>query len=288
MSKALQDVRIRAAGQMESSVRQAARDRADAKYLKQGNRVNGRTVTVTELWLEELRQTDVGSDQNRGEAVLSASSKIKNVDSATIVDFMHWLLDSGAWRSFTYPNGEHFEFLEREFDYFCAQIDVDPNLVNEAARAVNDNALLVAMAEASLTTNGWNPHDVEHEVRPQGGRAPGPDRSKRRSVDEITATYPSLRPWLDKYALTGDRWSPPLGGKKLHESKRVRVAVGKGSTTSAAMVRQRFEVNGGQDTDLAELIARRLVEKDLADDVYRHLDAAKRKERRVRTTKAKK
>ena len=76
MSKAMQDVRVRRAGQAKPSARQAARNRAEAKFLEQKNRVNGRAVTVTELWLEELRQTDVGSVQIRGEDFLSDSSKI--------------------------------------------------------------------------------------------------------------------------------------------------------------------------------------------------------------------
>ena len=254
------------------------------KVMEQRNgQVNGRDASVTDFWLEELRQIDAKSDKERGEAVLSAAMKIHNIDSAVVCDFMRWLLDSGAWRSFTYPNGEHYEFREREFDYFVALIDVDPTIINAAARTINDGALQVALVEASLASQHWNPHDEERKQHPQGGLARPVDRSKRRSFDEIVATYPRLQVWLQKYGM-----SQTLGDVNLHSSAVRRKKVAKGMTTSAARRRVQFLATSADDEGLAKNIAGLLIKRGLADDVYRHLDSAKRRERRVRTRKAKK
>ena len=262
------------------SARARSRVAAKNKLRESGNIINGREATSSDLWLEELRLIDTDTDETRGEAVLSASSAILNVKSYNIADFLRVLLKSDAWRSFTYPNGDHYEFREREFDYFCAHIDLDPRLATEATRLVGDQKLLVAMAEASLAPGHWNPHDEEREGVRQ------PDRSKRRSIDEIIATYPRLEKWLKKYG-----YAHTLGGRALHASATVRQAYRKGKSLDEAKGRRQFKVNAGPETDLAELIATRLVEKGLADDVRKHLNAITARERRAasrNTRKAKK
>lgn len=255
-----------------AKARRAARAKAKAKLDAQGNIINGRQATSTDLWLEELRHIDVRDDSERGEAVLTAASAIQNVKSANIADFLRWLLDSGAWRSYTYPNGDHYEFREREFDYFCAQIDLDPTIANTAARAVDDNELLVAMTEASLVSRGWLAHDVERKPAQGGGARP--DRSKRRSVDEITVTYPALRPWLEKYGFSPDgKWAHPLGGPALHGSKSMRAKVAKGASTTQAVGRRTWQACAFGEDDLATRIAEKLIKDGLADGVGRALAA---------------
>ena len=248
-----------------------ARVRAKKVMEQRNGQVNGRDASVTDFWMEELRQLDARSDKERGEAVLSAAMKIHNIASAVVCDFMRWLLDSEAWRSFTYPNGDHYEFREQEFDYFVALLDVDPTINNAAARIVNDGPLQVALAEASLRRNGWNPHDDD---KPRGGGFPC-DRSKRRSHDEIIATYPRLEPWLEKYGMT---W---LGGKKLHNSGDIRKKMARGIGATKAQGRLQFHTEGRHQEGLAQNIAGLLLKKGLADDVLKHLRAAQARERRA-------
>ena len=134
------------------------------------------------------------------------------------------------------------------------------------------------MTEASLTAWNWKPTDEEGRPRPQGGHGPRPDRSKRRSIDEITATYPQLRPWLEKYG-----YSQTLGGTQLHDSKAVRAKVAEGVSVGQALRRRYWSASAVVDGDMAERIAEKLVTDGLADDVYKHLAAARA--RHLRSTR---
>jgi hypothetical protein len=267
---------------VDAPARDRARNKAVAKRAAEDNwEKRDRFVTIDELWFDELQAAEVDTDENRGEAVAQAATMIRNVKSAQIVDYLRWILRTGLWRSYTYPNGDHFEFLEREFDYFCAQINIDPHLVNEAARSTGANDLLVELAEASLATSSWPAHDTEAETNLDMPRRGSylPDRSKRRSVDEITRTYPTLGAWLERYG-----YSNALGGARLHLSKAVRSKVRKGATTGQARGRVEFRVESRDESRLPELIVDALVRKGLDADVYRLLRNAQRRQERANGT----
>jgi hypothetical protein len=261
MSKNLTATRAAEVAELEQTIengttRQKARARARLEAIDAGFEHNGRRRTASDEWLAALQLTDTDSDTDRGEAVLSAASAIRNVKSANIVDYLRFLLDSGAWRSFTYPDGSHYEFLEREFDYFCALIDLDPKIANEAAKVTGSNDVLVAMAEASLTPQHWKPHeDPTEHARNRS------DRSKRRSVDTIVETYPQIGPWLEKFGLRA------LGGAHLHGSKTVRVGVAGGKSGPAARGARSWTVQVSGEADLASRIAEKLTKDGLAASV---------------------
>jgi hypothetical protein len=62
----------------------------------------------------------MSDDKARGRAVLAAQAKIINNGAIVVQDEIARLLETGTWRSYTYPSGDHHEWLVREFDYFMS------------------------------------------------------------------------------------------------------------------------------------------------------------------------
>lgn len=182
-------------------------------------------------------------DEDAGELLLTVRSVITNLKHDNIADAIRVVLDSQAWRSYTYPSGEHYEFLPREFDYFLAQQDIDPRMVKDAALYTNDAELRVLLVESSLDK-------------------PGDDR---RNVDEITAAYPALTRWLDKYGLRA------LGTTLLYESPTARAKTKKGAGGNEAANRRDWTVAVFGDGSLAEAIVRKLTRDPVLAEEVRDL-----------------
>lgn len=203
---------------------------------------------VTQMWLNELtaKMEGVHDEGSRGDFILRVHSAVINLKSDNLGDLMRLLLDSGAWRSYTYPSGDHYEFRAREFDYFLAQFDVDPRLVADAARHLRDSELRVQLVEASLPEEGED----------------------RRSVEEIVAAYPQLGTWLDKYGLRA------LGPKDLY-TPATRRQVKNGKAMYADRWRFVAQITGveASDEQKAQEIVRRLEQAGLLDAVVELLKA---------------
>lgn len=183
---------------------------------------------------------------DRGRLVLSMVSTVRNLKSENILDIIETVFDGDTWRDYTYPNGDHFEFRAREFDYFLAQIDVDPQLVREACRNTSRRDLEARLVEASLTR-------VDEE---------------RRSVEEITATYPQLGPWLDKYGVR------TLGNKMAYGAQPQRARLAVGEAPQGKRYYWSVAVASGPDVqvepsreDYIRKIAEKLVKDGLAEEV---------------------
>ena len=188
---------------------------------------------ATDRWLQELTALAGGveNESDRGQFLQRVHSAVANLKHDNIADLVGLILDTGAWRSYTYPNGEHYEFRAREFDYFLAQQDIDPRMVRDAASYAEDGELRALLVESSL--------DVVNE--------------DRRSVEEITEAYPKLRPWLEKYGLR------VLGPKTAYENPAARERVKAGKT--AEPFRARWYFPDPDPTAMAKTIAARLRER---------------------------
>lgn len=60
------------------------------------------------------------TDTDRGRLILESTSLIRNSGAFVIEDVIEDLLRSGSWRAYTFPDGTHHEWLDREFDYFVS------------------------------------------------------------------------------------------------------------------------------------------------------------------------
>lgn len=207
--------------------------------------MTGHSRGATDKWLQELSALtgSVVSEAERGEFLLRVHSAVANLKHDNIADLVGLILETGAWRSYTYPSGEHYEFRAREFDYFLAQQDIDPRMVRDAASYSDDGELRALLVESSL--------DVVNE--------------DRRSVEEIVQVYPRLGPWLEKYGLRA------LGPKAAYDGPAARERMKSGGSTSSNAVRQRWEVVSPDPDSLPGAIARRLERDGIAGEVVEEL-----------------
>lgn len=205
-------------------------------------------MSTTDRWLTELqgKAQAARTELERGEFLLRASSAVANLHHDNVADIIRLILDSGTWREYTYPNGDHFVFRAREFDYFLAQQDIDPRIVADAAVYTGDQELRALLVESSLDK-------------------PGDDR---RDVDEITATYPGLAPWLEKFKLRS------LGPAVAYNKPQALRNLAEGKSTSAHEGKVRWGVVSVDREALPGDIARRLMSNpDLLQEVVAALAA---------------
>lgn len=185
-----------------------------------------------------------GTAEDRGRKVLAAASAVRNVNADLVSDHIRDLLATGVWRDYVLPNGSRYQWRSQEFDFFLSAAGFDPTLVDHVIRGSGDRALLVAVAEATS--------DRQH--------------ADRRSLDDVTATYPELAERLRAHPLA----TP--GVRKLINRPAAQDAYVNGSGVEAASSpRSRWEVRwkGATDTDTAAsaIVARLLTTPELAEAV---------------------
>lgn len=214
-----------------------------------GGGVSGDDETINRRWLDEVASMPDTDDPQRGAKILRASSAMRNISAGYIIEYVRLLLGTGCWRSYTFPNGDHHEWLAAEFDYFLSAIEHDPQLVDLAVRVSGDRDLITRIAEASNQKR--EPDD-------------------RRPLDEVRA-LPRIGPFIDRYM---------LGGRNVHEkvlsSSEAKASYLAGVSARDARRRsKRWEVQCAHDEDLAAAIAARLLkDPDLARDVLNALRRA--------------
>ena len=91
----------------------AATTRHDGPGMGQRRRTDGRPQRPPHV-------LPVDTDEDRGKFLLTAHSEVINHGATIVEETFRDLLESGAWRSYTFPDGTHHEWLEREFDYFVS------------------------------------------------------------------------------------------------------------------------------------------------------------------------
>lgn len=109
------------------------------------------------------------TDADRGKLILDSASRIRNHGAFVIEDVIEGLLRSGAWRTYTFPNGDHHEWLDREFDYFISSQQLDWEYIG---RTIVKPEVLVLLAQHS----GPSP-------------TAGPDR---RALEDVRSQFPHL------------------------------------------------------------------------------------------------
>lgn len=110
-----------------------------------------------------------GSDTERGKLILESTSLIRNSGGFVIEDVIEDLLRSGAWRTYTFPNGTHHEWLDREFDYFVSAQQFEWDKIR---RSITKPEVLCLIADHS-------------------GAGPGAGK-ERRALEEVRDQFPHV------------------------------------------------------------------------------------------------
>lgn len=201
----------------------------------------------------------VETDEERGKFLLTAHSEVINHGAIKVEETFRDLLETGAWRSYTFPDGTHHEWLEREFDYFvsswlASQGDQHWELVK---RNLVSRDVIMMMADHS------------------GG---GERQGERRSVDRVRSQFPGIKVEPIKMVSARERTIA------LDEAKR-RKYVGDEALPAERLVRpgaRKWTVHF-RDGDLAAAIIAKLEQDpDIAEAVYRKLHSVYRPEARKR------
>lgn len=193
----------------------------------------------------------VETDVDRGRFVLAARGDIVNNGARVVEDRIRELLETGAWRSYTYPDGTHHEWLDREFDYFMCAWIISANTEWEyVKRNIVSPDVKLLLADHSGITDG---------------RA-----QERRALDEIRDQFPAVH--IEPITLVTE-YERSVAAK----DEATRKAYLAGQVTAHRVVRttrRRWEVDYRDETSLAGLIVAKL-ERDpqLAEDVHRRLHA---------------
>lgn len=159
-----------------------------------------------------LHGLPVDTDEQRGQFLLTAHSEVINNGSTKVEEAFRDLLETDAWRSYTYPDGTHHEWLEREFDYFVSAwlASQDDQRWETTRRNIVSRDVIVAMADHSGGAIAHGERRPLEEVRRQ---FPGvtieatkvvssaertvaldPERRKRFLADEKKSTRGLNRP----------------------------------------------------------------------------------------------
>jgi hypothetical protein len=189
--------------------------------------------------------------------------KVRNARYGEMVNYLETLIDSGDWRDFTTPAGTRFQFRESEFDYFLLAMEVDPTIVRHAYLYADDVHGLVAkqLRLADITGRGkgadgarrpWKQVADELEGEPSGAAA------------RIRAAQDNAGSWFVTQR-TGELARDPARRPKAEQGMPVPR-----DRPNAKVWRVRWS----DDKSTAEAIAEKLlIEPQLAQEVYRHLDS---------------
>lgn len=186
----------------------------------------------------------------------SLVSKVKNARFGEMVNYVEALIEDGLWRDFTAPTGFRFIFQEVEFDYFLVAMDLDPTTIRHAYTYAPDVPDLAAkeMRLADITGRG---------------KLKGPRRS-RDEMAEALAADPSGSASRIK-AIDGWFVTKSAAGIAKDKARRRQLELGKHQPRDT---RNMWRVRWVGDKSAADAIADRLLEdRDLADAVYKRLDA---------------
>jgi hypothetical protein len=206
----------------------------------------------------------VETDTDRGRFVLAARGDIMNNGARVVEDRIRELLESGAWRSYTYPDGTHHQWLNREFDYFMCAWIISANTEWEfVKRNIVSPDVKLLLAEHSGTTDGKaeDRRAVEH-IRDQ---FPGVDIQPITLISEHERRVAHL---------TDENRSAYLNGASARKLARAGLRT--------------WKVEYRDNDDLAGLIVAKLErEPGLAKAVYNHLRSGTRSDGKVARTKGK-
>ena len=166
------------------------------------------------------------------------------------------LLETGAWRSYTFPDGTHHEWLEREFDYFVSSwlASQDDQRWESVRRNLVSRDVIIMMADHS-----------------GGSVTPG----ERRKIDDVREQFPGVAIKPIQLVSERERTVP------LDEEKR-RAYLADVTVTPHKLVdrTKRWRVQyTPPDTELADAIVAKLKQNQkLARAVYSKLHAVYRSE----------
>ena len=193
------------------------------------------------------------TDTERGEYLLKAHSEIINNGAIKVEEAIRDLLETDAWRSYTYPDGTHHEWFEREFDYFVSSWSDTP--WDAVRRNIVSRDVITAMADHS------------------GG---GVKTGERRSLDEVRRHFPGVT--IEAIKLISDDDRTNAGDPKRRQEF---LDATRSPSSLARPAARKWQVNYTEGTDPAEAIVAKLnQDPDLALDVYRKLHAVAQKQRR--------
>jgi hypothetical protein len=197
-----------------------------------------------------LHGLPVDTDEDRGKFLLTAHSEIVNNGTSKVEEAFRDLLESGAWRSYTFPDGTHHTWLEREFDYFVSSwlASQDDQRWESVRRNLVSRDVIMAMADHS------------------GGPVA---RNERRSIDDVREQFPGVG--VEPIQMVSIRERTVA----LDADKRRAYLADETVTPHKLIVRaRRWIVHHTGDTDLAEAIVAKLQQDpDLVASVYRKLHA---------------
>lgn len=208
------------------------------------------------------------TDAERGKLILESTSLIRNSGAFVIEDVIDDLLRSGAWRTYTFPDGTHHEWLDREFDYFVSaqQFEWD-----KMKRSITKPAVLCLVADHSGTSENA--------------------ATDRRALDELRDQFPCVR--FEK--LVSDHV------RTIAANTKKRAAFERNGKVMAAATPDKpweFRVKRTADSSIDEraqaIVDQLLDDPKLAKRIHQMLDASVRTQRRksgsgtgkTRTTRA--
>lgn len=192
----------------------------------------------------------MSSDKERGARILKARDKIINNGARLVEQEIRELLETGDWRSYTYPDGTHHEWLDREFDYFmCAWIAGENTEWELVKRNIVSPDVKLMLADHSGTTE-----------------TKGIDR---RSVEDVRNQFPHVH--IETINLVG---KDERGVAKLGPKARAKYVAGDSAHKIVRKDRQRWIVHHVGSQDLAAAIVAKLAaDPELERNVYRQLHA---------------
>jgi hypothetical protein len=200
----------------------------------------------------------VDTDEDRGKFLLTAHGQVVNNGAIKVEETFRDLLESGAWRSYTFPDGTHHEWLEREFDYF----------VSSWLASQGDQRW-------ELVKRNLVSRDVTMMLADHSG---GPERQdERRSIDRVRDQLPGVKVEPIQLvsarertiALDDDKRREYIGDETIPAERLVRPAGRKWT------VHYNASADGSSNVgDLAAAVVAKLEqEPDLAKAVHNRLDS---------------
>lgn len=197
------------------------------------------------------------NQNERGITAHKLLSDIRNARYETVWLHVQELLDQpDIWQDFTTGDGTTYEFYSHEFDWFLAELT--PDL---------DTLIRDSMIKA--------PPELELRYADLCGRGQPTTPDQRRPHETLAARYPDAAKRLATARPTPRR----TVGFSTPEGRAAHIA-GQRITKETRAGQREFRVRVSGDDDLAIAIAARLEEDlELADQVFKRLDAAKSRRR---------
>ena len=201
----------------------------------------------------QLSVLPVDTDEDRGKFLLTAHSEVINHGAIKVEEAFRDLLETGAWRSYTFPDGTHHEWLDREFDYFVSSwlASQDDQRWELVKRSLVSRDVIMAIADHT------------------GGHLDG---DGRRSLEEVRSQFPGVT--VEAIKMVSDRERTIA----LDEAKRREYLVDETSTAHgiAKPNVKRWQVHYSDGDLAAAIVAKLKQDPKLAKIVYNELRSGTR------------